>query len=247
MGENNPFYGKHHTEESKKKMRESIKGSRLMRKALILSEETKKKLGDANRGKTRSEETKKKMSDAKSGEKNPMFGKSQSEEAKKKMSDAHKTLEYIESIVGGFWIGNITYPQRKQYCEKWNKDLWVRIDEYQEYKSAISGKTRYENSNGRALSRHHVYWQEKACCEWDEDAQGYYAMINIGTNRKPNMYKHYVKGDPNKFVLLTCQEHGIISKDKLKWIKYFEDKIEDEWDGKCYYTKEEFEELNSII
>lgn len=279
-GVNNPNFGKPLSEETRKKISLSNTGK-------IISEETRKKISSSNTGKIISEETKKKLSLAKSGENHPMFGKHHSEETRKKISDAdrgeknhyfgkshseetrkkisdthkgkikseehkkkisdgHKTLESIELRVGGFWIGNVTYPQRKQYCEKWNKDLWVRIDEYQEYKSAISGKMREENSNNRALSRHHVYWQEKACCEWDEDAQGYYAMINIGTNCKPNMYKHYIKGDPNKFVLLTCQEHGIISKDKLKWIKYFEDKIEDEWDGKCYYTKEEFEELNNM-
>jgi len=42
------------------------------------------------------------------------------------------------------------------------------------------------------------------------------------------MYKYYIRGDPNKFVLLTHQEHGMISKNKLEWIKFFEDKIEDE-------------------
>ena len=50
-GENHPLYGKHH------------------------SEETKKKLSKAHKGKKLSEETKKKMSDNKAGEKNHAFGK----------------------------------------------------------------------------------------------------------------------------------------------------------------------------
>ena len=50
-GENNPNYGKH------------------------LSEETKQKIGEANKGKPKSEETRKKMREAKKGENNPAFGK----------------------------------------------------------------------------------------------------------------------------------------------------------------------------
>jgi len=36
----------------------------------------------------------------------------------------------------------------------------------------------------------------------------------------------------------------MVKKDKLKWIKFFEDKIEDEWNGKCYYTKQEMLEMH---
>lgn len=60
------------------------------------SEETKKKIGDANKGKhsgKRSEEAKRKMSDAK--KKNPVRywkDKKLSEEAKRKMSEAHKDI-----------------------------------------------------------------------------------------------------------------------------------------------------------
>jgi hypothetical protein len=65
-GENHPRYGKHH------------------------SEETKKKMSDAHKGKYPSEETRKKMSDANKGENNHNYGKHLSEETKRKLSDAHK-------------------------------------------------------------------------------------------------------------------------------------------------------------
>jgi len=64
-GEKNPFYGKKHTEESKRKMR-----------GRIVSRETRKKLSDAQKGKT--------------GEKNGFYGKKHSEESKLKLSEAHK-------------------------------------------------------------------------------------------------------------------------------------------------------------
>lgn len=153
----------------------------------------------------------------------------------------------------GFWYGHpILCPENreKEYCELWCAELWRRIDAAWNYKSAFSGKTRWDTPKGHQLDRHHVYWQEKSCCVWDEDAQGYYAMIDLNHNKnRPNWYKHYIKGDPNKFVLLTAEEHGIIQgskksgKDMLYWVKYFEDLIEKrESEGKpCYLSKEDYE------
>lgn len=145
-------------------------------------------------------------------------------------------LKNIESHIGGFWYGNVRYSDPPPYCEFWCPDLFKRIDEAQTYQSILSGKTKIDNGN-RALSRHHVYWQPKACCEWDEDMQGYYAMINTGTPKKSNWHKHYIPGDPNKFVLLTRREHGMIAKDKIGWIRTFEDLIETKLGGICYIPK----------
>lgn len=145
-------------------------------------------------------------------------------------------LRLIEYNRGPLWYGNVTYNEGKQYCEKWSNNLRMRIREYYDNKSILSGKTK-EDNNGKALSCHHVYYQKKACCIWDEDTKGYYAMIDGE--------KYYIKGDPNKFVTLTNDEHGKVSKDKLKWIKLFEDLIENEYGGKCYYTKEEYDLLNN--
>jgi hypothetical protein len=81
-GENNPMFGKTQSDESKKKMSGAHKGKKL-------SDETKKKIGEAKKGnthmlgKTLSEETKKKLSDARKG-------KTHSDETKKKMSEARK-------------------------------------------------------------------------------------------------------------------------------------------------------------
>ena len=65
-GENNPHFGKPHSEEARRKISES------------------------ERGKTVSSETKKKLSAAKRGEKNPNFGKPLSEEHKRKIAESHK-------------------------------------------------------------------------------------------------------------------------------------------------------------
>ena len=167
---------------------------------------------------------------------NPEWQRKQKEKNQRIARNENRIRNNIESQIGGFWYGNVRYSDRKQYCERWCPDLWRRIDEAQNYQSVLSGKTKFENE-GRSLSRHHVYWQPKACCEWDEDVSGYYAWINVGTVRKPNKVKYYIKGDPNKFVLLTMSEHQMIKTDKLKWIEIFEELVETKLGGICYLPK----------
>ena len=75
--EKHPMLGKHHSEESKKKMSNAKKGKPSHNKGKPMSEETKKKLSEAKKGLL-------------SGEKNPMFGKHHSEETKQKIGGVHK-------------------------------------------------------------------------------------------------------------------------------------------------------------
>ena len=66
LGKGNPMYGKHHTEETKEKLRKIDKSY------------------------TQTEEYRKNMSEATKGEKNGMYGKKHTEESKQKMSKAKK-------------------------------------------------------------------------------------------------------------------------------------------------------------
>jgi hypothetical protein len=72
-----------HSEEHKRKVSEAIKGK-------TISKETKRKMSEVKKGKNHSEETKKKLSEANKGENNPNYGKSRSEETKRKISEANK-------------------------------------------------------------------------------------------------------------------------------------------------------------
>lgn len=71
------------TEETRRKLSEANKGK-------TRSEETRQKLSEAHTGKTLSEETRQKMSEAKKGENNSMYGKHPSKETRQKISEANK-------------------------------------------------------------------------------------------------------------------------------------------------------------
>lgn len=116
-GERNPFFGKHHTEETKRKISEMNKGKNMgdsnpakrpevrakLRKPK--SDETRKRMSDAQKGKPRrkgwhqTEEVKRKVSEANKGEKNgmygrrgelsPRFGVEVSKETREKMAKRH--------------------------------------------------------------------------------------------------------------------------------------------------------------
>ena len=71
------------SEETKRKMSEAKKGKHL-------SEETKRKISEVHKGKPKSEEWKRKQSESRKGEGNPNYGKHLSEETKRKLSEAKK-------------------------------------------------------------------------------------------------------------------------------------------------------------
>ena len=79
-GENNPMYGKHHTDEAKERMSKALSGE-----------------NHPNYGKHLSKEQKKKMSEVHKGEKNPNYGKHFSEEHKNKLSTANKGKRWFNN------------------------------------------------------------------------------------------------------------------------------------------------------
>lgn len=89
-GDRSCHKGKHLTEEHRKKISNSTKGENHSFFGKHHSEETKQKLREANLNKEVSEETRKKLSLASSGEKNPNYGKKHSEATKAKISLTHK-------------------------------------------------------------------------------------------------------------------------------------------------------------
>ena len=85
IGENNPNWGKTHTEETRRKISEAVTGKKH-------TEETKRKMSETRKGVPKSEEHRQNISKALTGENHPMWGKNHTEEARRKMSEAHKGI-----------------------------------------------------------------------------------------------------------------------------------------------------------
>lgn len=90
-GENHYLYGKHLPEATKQKLREKMSGinSPNYGRHYIMPEETKEKLRQSHLGKKPSEEARRRMSESRKGEKNHMYGKKHSLETRKKISENH--------------------------------------------------------------------------------------------------------------------------------------------------------------
>ena len=81
-GEKHPLYGKHHTEEVRKKIAQAMTGENNPNYGKNFSEEQKQKMSQAHKGKKHTEEARKKISQANKG-------KTLSEETRKKISQAN--------------------------------------------------------------------------------------------------------------------------------------------------------------
>lgn len=150
QGENNPMYGKHHSEETKKKMSESHKGKTLE----PFTEEHKTKISESNKGKNKGripwnkgvaydEEYKKKLSEIHMGKKGTRNGMINSEEHRKKISEARKgkkikTSEWVEC--------KIIFADGKEISYNSLKELARENDiSYSLAKTLIKAETPYED------------------------------------------------------------------------------------------------------
>lgn len=115
--EKHPMLGKHHSEESKKKMSNAKKGKPSHNKGKPMSEETKKKLSESKKG-------------LQSGEKNPMFGKHHSDETKQKISKIHKGKHISEEQkkkLSSALKGRTSPNKGKQMSEEQKKKMSKKV------------------------------------------------------------------------------------------------------------------------
>ena len=82
-GEKNPMYGKHRSEDTRRKMSEAMKGK-------LHTDETRRKMSESHKGNQHTEETRRKLSEANKGKNNPFYGNQHTEETRRKMSESLK-------------------------------------------------------------------------------------------------------------------------------------------------------------
>jgi len=187
-GDAHPFFGKKHTDETKGKISEALKGKPKHRvKSRPQSEGTKRKIREAHKGKKLSEETKHAIGESNkgkhAGKKNPNYGKQLSEETREKiglkLKGKTKTEEQRRKLRGHHhteeakrrireakkgeknpnWAGGISF---EPYCPKFSDTLKEEIRDKFGRKCFICPKT--EEEEGRKLSVHHVdYNKEQGC------------------------------------------------------------------------------------
>lgn len=241
-GKNNPMYGKHPSEETRRKM--SMAQSKAQN-GKIVSDETKQRISKALTGKL-------------VGDKNPFYGKHHSPETREKLAEISRnhrhTTESLEKIraanlgrkqtpeacakVAKAQLGNkhglgtrrTPETRMKQsiaqqgergsnwqggksyepYCQKWTEDLRRRIRAFFEHLCVTCGKSTEEN--GRKLSCHHVSYDKQVCCN----------------------------GKPVRFAALCNKCHCESSMDRDRWERMLHRIIEEIYDGKSYFTKDEW-------
>ena len=178
--------GKHHSEETKEKLRLVNKGKRHSEetkekmsrnnaryfKGKHLSEETKNKISNTKKGQTHTEETKAKMSIAKSGSNHPFYGKHHSEESKAKMSatrrgkhHSEETKEKMSAALRG--KNNPNYGKHLSEETKAKMRAALRGKHHSEETKAKMSNKQYENIKAIKLL-YNVYKNNNGTKKWNE-------------------------------------------------------------------------------
>ena len=240
--------GSHCTDEQKAKMRLAKLGKKLSPSHIA-------NRTIAQTGLKRSSETRAKMSIAQRGENNPQFGKTLTTETRIKMSLAKigkKKSDKTRAAMSKAQKGHpVSDAQRKHhaeimrgrkasmetrikmsdarrgdkcylwkggisfepYCPKFNNDLKRRIRTFFEYRCIVCGKSTEENK--RELSCHHVEYNKQACCD----------------------------GKPIHFATMCTRCHSRTNHHRAQWEDIMHRIIDEIYNGRSYYTKEEFAAL----
>lgn len=160
FGNNNPFYGKTHTEETKQVLSKLAK-ERIGEKNSFYkhkhSEETRQKISQANKGRKHTEEELKIMSEKQLGEKNHFYGKCHTEESKEKIR---------KSKLGKTPYNAIPYIAENDsetlYFESLGKVFnWLKEHNLVDETFTMSKlKTRVKNSENKHILFVNYYWHK---------------------------------------------------------------------------------------
>jgi len=192
------------------------------------SEDHKRKISEAQKGKIVSEETCKKISDW-------HMGRPLSEEHRISMS-----MRYQGITNRSDWIG---YLIETLYCKLFTPEFKLRQYEISDY-TCILCNTKVEKPHC-----HHVYEQKASCCQTIDDQGDLFFMIR---NQKFYPYilpmvdkEKELEYGLNKFAVLCNKCHGKVKgkkngKSVFDYIHEIEQIINTKYKGRSYYTREEY-------
>jgi hypothetical protein len=143
---------------------------------------------------------------------------------------------YCENILilytdQGFWYGHPTINKKRaspKYCEIF-KEVRPRVRVFFNHTCTMCG----EIETNVAHNVHHVFYEKKTCC-WIDDDGKYWTNLNARD--------HNIGDSSNYFALLCDKCHGISGgkfENRKKYADYLRKVIDEEYDGKSYYTEEE--------
>ena len=209
-----PNVGYRHTPEARAKMSAALRGKKLS-PAHIANRTV------AQQGKKRSEETRHKISVA-------LTGKKQSMEHTMHCAEGHRGRHRSDEAKAKI-SATLKMDIRRRgennpnwkggisfepYCPKFNRDLKKRIREFFQNKCLLCGITAEDNT--RQLSCHHVNYNKNACCD----------------------------GKPIHFAALCSTCHSKTGGgERPRWEEIFHRIIDEMYDGRSYFTKEEWREI----
>lgn len=216
----------------RKKIIDALKEMPHWNKGKIFSEDHLKKLSESHKGIPKSEETRRKLSEAmkkRIGSKNPCFGTHLSEEHKKKIRDAIKGEKHPQ-------FGKPISDETKiKMSERHLGGYWYGNVRYydgpqycQKFNNNLKERVRAffgglclecgKPQGKRKLDVHHVWYNKKACCD----------------------------DTPRSLVPLCNSCHVKTNVNREYWSDHFQEIVDTYYGGKCWLTKEEFEQYKKL-
>lgn len=139
-------------------------------------------------------------------------GKHLTEEEKNNLPESVKKCWFKKGQIPWNWQGGISF---EPYCPKWNRNLRKRIRNFYKNECILCGKSKLDNKE--ELSCHHVEYNKQACCD----------------------------GKPVHFASLCRSCHAKTtsssSENRQRYLDMIHRIIYEVYDGKSYYTKDEWE------
>lgn len=215
--------GKHHSEETKNKMRKACL-ERKKRLGYINSLETRKKISEVQKGKKLSEKTKREISKALKGKKKPLF----TEEHKRKISEtlSGKPQPWNAGEKCHFWRGGMMkrIPAKCTVCGKINlvRKGWLmkRLSPYKCRNCGNRGKKRTLEYRLKSSLAHRKYNLDETFFEKiDSEERAYWLGFFAGDGNITDEHRLRVR---------------LAVRDKKHLMKF---KKAVKWDGKDYYPK----------